>query len=291
MNEEVQNPPEMPAIWYVMCRDEKCGPITLQQLANMITDGSVTGRSLVWKTGMQEWLPAEQVSEVIPHFRNTRVADLIKDERFQQALNVTKQSSKNAFHAFMTFIVNPLGGLPGAYQSLGKAGALSVGIVFFVVFELCLFTSMRAGQWSGAGLVIWVKFLFCGAVPVASMMLGLAATRLIKKSDETWHADFFIATSYYLVWGLGLFLVGLLGVANFEIVLLIMIFSGYYSLYILLSGLTRVYKISESIAAFTLPAIQILSLWLTKVVILALLQSELSGIASSGVISPFRYML
>ena len=49
-----------------------------------------------------------------------------------------KAASKDAMGAFMTFSTNPVGGLSEAYQGLGPARSLGVGITFGMVFALCI---------------------------------------------------------------------------------------------------------------------------------------------------------
>ena len=46
-------------------------------------------------------------------------------------------------------------------------------------------------------------------------------------------------------------------------------------LFVLLSGLTRIYHASDALATFALPLIQVLSIWLTKVALVAFLSDSI----------------
>jgi predicted Zn finger-like uncharacterized protein len=50
--------------WHVAIDDEDVGPITLEALSEHIASGAVDRQSLVWKTGMSDWLPAGEVDKV-----------------------------------------------------------------------------------------------------------------------------------------------------------------------------------------------------------------------------------
>jgi predicted Zn finger-like uncharacterized protein len=50
--------------WHVAISDEDVGPITLAEMGRHIESGAVDRQSLVWKTGMSDWQPAEDVPSV-----------------------------------------------------------------------------------------------------------------------------------------------------------------------------------------------------------------------------------
>lgn len=280
MEQFAEMPPEMPAVWHVAIGEEKRGPLTMAQVTQLFDERLINSRSMVWQKGMTGWQAAGQVPELASLAFSSRVASLAKDERLQQALEIGKESSKNAIRAFFSFIVNPLGGLPGAYESLGKSGATSAGIVFFIIFEVLLLVGLRVTSWPGSGLDTILKILVCGAVPFASLMLGLFIVRNIVKSGESWHADLFVAGSYHVIVALGLCVSSFLGTGNVEVVILILLFTGYYSVFVLLSGLTRIYKAHDALATFVLPLIQVLSFWLTKVAVMAMFKDSFGGFIS-----------
>lgn len=44
--------------WYYVQRGERAGPHTLDQMRALLAEGGLTGETLVWTTGMAQWLPA-----------------------------------------------------------------------------------------------------------------------------------------------------------------------------------------------------------------------------------------
>ncbi len=61
-----------------------------------------------------------------------------------------KTVSGESFRAFRRFAINPVGGLEPAYSSLQKGSARNVGVLFGVVFAICLVIGMfgRAMNWT-----------------------------------------------------------------------------------------------------------------------------------------------
>lgn len=53
------------AMYYVVLDDKAAGPFSDVELSRLIGAGKVSRNTLVWKPGMQQWQPAENVSEVL----------------------------------------------------------------------------------------------------------------------------------------------------------------------------------------------------------------------------------
>lgn len=51
-------------MWYYSKEDQSRGPVPLEELVGMLRGGSLTGESLTWREGMDDWLPVGQVPEV-----------------------------------------------------------------------------------------------------------------------------------------------------------------------------------------------------------------------------------
>ena len=47
--------------WYYAQNNQRFGPYTEQEFSNMVAQGTVTLDTLVWRDGMQNWLPFVQV--------------------------------------------------------------------------------------------------------------------------------------------------------------------------------------------------------------------------------------
>jgi|GEM_PF-1881744 len=63
-------PPPLPATleFYVALNGESVGPFDLIALSARVRDGSLGRKTLVWRTGMESWQPAELVIELAPLF-------------------------------------------------------------------------------------------------------------------------------------------------------------------------------------------------------------------------------
>ena len=68
INQPVQNgmtPPPIPVVAYhVAVNGQATGPYNLQVLQQMIMSGQVTADSLVWKTGMANWVKAGETDDL-----------------------------------------------------------------------------------------------------------------------------------------------------------------------------------------------------------------------------------
>jgi hypothetical protein len=61
----------------------------------------------------------------------------------------------------------------------------------------------------------------------------------------------------------------LLGAANFEVIMILLLFALTYSILILYAGCSRIGLISEAGAAPAVPIILLLSAWITKIIVTA----------------------
>lgn len=68
INQPITNgvtPPPVPSVMYsVAVNGQATGPFDLATLQQMAIEGQFVGSSLVWKSGMTEWTPAEKVEEL-----------------------------------------------------------------------------------------------------------------------------------------------------------------------------------------------------------------------------------
>jgi membrane protease subunit (stomatin/prohibitin family) len=66
-------PPPLPAQdqWYIGVGGQQRGPFDLAGLAAQVSSGTLTATTLVWKAGMGQWTPAQQVPELASVFAST----------------------------------------------------------------------------------------------------------------------------------------------------------------------------------------------------------------------------
>ena len=68
-------PPPLPEISYnVAVNGQSTGPFNMQQLQAMVSQGSLSKMSLVWKAGMAGWEAAGTITELTPLFANSNAA-------------------------------------------------------------------------------------------------------------------------------------------------------------------------------------------------------------------------
>ena len=62
---EPKGPPPIPNVdWYYAVGSERRGPIDLSSLEALVSGGSVSASTLLWRSGMKDWAPAFQVDEM-----------------------------------------------------------------------------------------------------------------------------------------------------------------------------------------------------------------------------------
>jgi predicted Zn finger-like uncharacterized protein len=64
-------PPAALDIWHVSINDVPVGPIRRDELAKKISSGAVTGESLAWREGYDDWRPIKDIVELSPLLRRS----------------------------------------------------------------------------------------------------------------------------------------------------------------------------------------------------------------------------
>ena len=54
-------------MWYYQLEDQAQGPVSEQDIRNLIADGTISDSNLVWKEGMPEWKPVREADEFRRH--------------------------------------------------------------------------------------------------------------------------------------------------------------------------------------------------------------------------------
>jgi hypothetical protein len=204
----------------------------------------------------------------------------------QELATKVKTASRDALTAFKVFAVNPVGGLSVAFESLDRNRAMWVGIFFAVVFDVLMLLGMYLGikhVQGGMGSLIGfypsfegpkfsdiLKLLVFGAVPPVSISLSSLLARKIFHGTEGFEGDVFIAGAALLPFAFFSVITGLLGIANFEVIAILLVFVMCYTILMLYSGCTKISKISEGGAAVAVPIMLLSSIWFSKIILSAL---------------------
>jgi len=200
----------------------------------------------------------------------------------QQLKSEIKARSLDAWAGLKLFAKSPVGGLPESFALFDDKRAISVGIVFAVVYELSLFLGVyvfgaKAASMLGGVLPIGeltagqvFKMLLIALVPFASLIGASALARAIFRGTGRFAGDVYTAGAVLLPSGFLVLAAAFLGAANVEVVLVLALFALTYQILMLYAGCSRIGGISESGAAPAVPIILLFSVWITKVAVVAI---------------------
>jgi hypothetical protein len=167
---------------------------------------------------------------------------------------------------------NPAGELQSAYASLGDPRALGAGAALGVFFAIAsMIAAWIATLRMGIGFQPRLLFaaLLMGLVLFASMAGAGAAGRKLLHGGGSLGADVFLAGVALLPIGILLLIASAVGGGNVEVIAIAAILFWTYLLSILYVGVTRLTGIPEHLAPPLIAAMLLVSLWLSKVVVVA----------------------
>ena len=200
----------------------------------------------------------------------------------QQVKGEVKARSLDAWRAFKQFAKSPVGGLPVSFSMLDDQRAIQVGIVFAGLYEVSLLIGIlifksKVTSLLGAYLPIgdltisqFLKVLLLGLVPFAALIGALALVRAIFRGTGGISGDFYTAGAVLLPVGFFALASSILGAANVEVIGILLLFAMTYSVLILYSGCSRIGGIAETGAAPAVPIILLVSVWITKILVMAI---------------------
>ena len=193
-----------------------------------------------------------------------------------------KARSRDAWAGIKLFAKSPVGGLPESYAMFDTSRAMKVGVAFAVIYELTTFIglyllgsrlastfglNLRAGDASFSDVI---KILLIGFVPFVSLTGAVALARKVFRGTGVFAGDVYTAGAALLPLGLAVLATAILGLANFEIILVLFVFALSYNILMLYSGSSRIAEIPEAGAAPAVPVMLLVSAWLTKIIVAAL---------------------
>ncbi|MGB7442352.1 MAG: DnaJ domain-containing protein [Coleofasciculaceae cyanobacterium] len=184
-------------------------------------------------------------------------------------VTITTLLSKSA-KVFLTFAINPVGGLLPSFNSLGEMQAAAVGMLFAGIFNFCFVWGVYAG-WRNFLEASIFKLMFVGFVPFITLAAVSAFARYAARSGGSFAGDIFLA-------GASLLPVGFLALASAasnslgsQAMLVLTIFALCYTVLTLYSGCTRICDLSETRAALVVPVMLVVSTWLSYLAFAAVL--------------------
>jgi hypothetical protein len=191
-----------------------------------------------------------------------------------------KAASADAFGAFKTFMGNPVGGLADAYNSLGPAKALGVGLTFGAVFAVCVLLStyrVVPEFLRPTGVGGFVKLVVVAVVPFVSLFVATIAVRTVFRGEGAIGSDSFLSGAALLPFGLIALIASILGPSNLNVIQFLAIFGISLTILMLFAGLTRIYKISERMATLAVPIMLLITAWLSQTIYRMMIESAMGG--------------
>jgi len=219
------------------------------------------------KPAAEESKPAEPAEE-------SRAAVAAKE-----AAEAARAASKDALKAVKLVVSDPVGKLPEAYESLGENHAMAAGIVFGVVFDLCVviggFLAIRnnpavrvlfRGQLdaSGVGLGDVIKLIIIGAIPLVSLALGGLVARKFFKGEGVFRKDLFVSGAALLPMSAFLLVTGIF-IKVPLIIVAAMPFAISFSVLMLYAACTEMSRISKRAASLAVPVMLLVAGALTYI--------------------------
>lgn len=219
----------------------------------------------------------------------------------------SRSSPHQGGQAFLNFLRDPVGGLPGLCDALGAGYACGLGMLFCIVYNLCAllgFVLVMSSLFNGilgrglGGPLDWqldqrpfrlppgrtrpaipaneqallmLKFLGLALLPMISLAASIAMVRLVTRGRGNFGFDVLCAGAVLLPLGLFSPLAGLLGPANAEVVFFLSMLALCLALLILNSAFTRVVGLSDQGVILAIPVTVILTIWLCKVAVTSIL--------------------
>lgn len=171
----------------------------------------------------------------------------------------------NAWGAFLSFAINPTGGLLPAFTSLDNYQASAVGILFAAIANFCFVTGISVG-WKDLleNFSIYYsvnKLIFVGFVPFFSISMISALARVICRRNGNLAGDIFLAGAAILPLSFLVLLSSISKLLPSNTLPVLAVFVSCYTILLLYSGCTQISNLSEKVAALIVPVMLLLSSW------------------------------
>lgn len=275
--------------WYYLVGSETRGPVPSSQILEMIRGGQLNSSIQVAQSGWQTWSPA---SVVWAHLLSSPApAVVLGGQPSATAIPVAtpaaptlgsevRARSRDAWEGMKLFARSPVGGLPQSYAMFDPPRAMRVGLAFAAIYEAAFLLSLYitgsnvAGffsipiQISDASVSGLLKLILIGLVPFVSLAGAAAIARTVFGGTGQFAGDVYTAGASLLPFGLTVLASALLGSsASFEIISFLFVFAMSYNVLMLYAGCSRIAGVPEASAAPAVPVMLIVSAWLTRVMI------------------------
>ncbi len=160
-----------------------------------------------------------------------------------------------------TFAFNPTGGLLPSFTSLDKRQAITVGIAFAVIADLCFVVGTYFGWRDLLGELSIVKLAVVGVVPFVSLVIVSAIARGVYRRKGSFAGDIFLAGASLMPLSGLVLLSSLSSLLPSNTLPILSVFVSCYTIFMLYGGCTQISNLSEKAAAFVVPWMLLVSGW------------------------------
>jgi hypothetical protein len=176
-----------------------------------------------------------------------------------------------ALQALKLYLANPIGDMGRAFDALGAKRAFGAGLVFagtaIVAMIVGLLLMPRGFNTGFTGfLKSLLQVVVVGVVSFGILVGAILGARSALGGKGTIEGDVFIAGASQLPISLWILVSGVVGPANYEVILITGVFAFCYATFILYGGCTKISGISEKAATLAVPAILVVTVWLGSVI-------------------------
>lgn len=195
-----------------------------------------------------------------------------------RAAEQAQAASRDAMRVLGRLAVNPVGTLAQSYNELGDKRAFGAGIAFGVIFVIAMTIGtllfVRRVWLLSPELIDYFGVPLGGAAAYLATFVTLLIVRKVGSGGASrpgFGGDAFVAGAATMPVAVMSLLAGLLGMGNFEVMALMWVFVASYCVLILYSGCTKISGLSDGAAAVSVPIVLLISTWLTKIVLTAII--------------------
>ena len=264
--------------YYAGPDNKTAGPVTVEEIQAMIKSGALKADPMVVPEGSSDWRPLS--AHLAGPATGAPPPPPPAPNQGSVAADKALAASKDAWGAFKMFATNPVGGLPAAYESLGKSRAFGVGIAFgaaSAVFLLLMSYRITSAFGFGHNFDFFIKALMFSLVPFVSLWAASIGARLVFGGKGDFGQDCFIAGSAMLPILIDAILAVIFGGNAPQFISVCTVFAFCLTVLMLFSGLTRISKISERAGAFGVPSVIVVAFVLTYLLYKAMLNAMMGG--------------
>ena len=248
-------------MWYYTDNEEKYGPFEEGKIQGLLSEGKINGDTPVWCKGLEKWqkLKETELSKYatqepvdIPGMPDT--AEKAKDSA-QIALKKAKEATGHAITAIKIIVIDPMGGQGKAWGLLGEDKGMLAGITCVAFY--CLLPLAYLYMNNIISAPIKIQLIAISFIILPPLLIAISSYIIVKifVKNCSFKGIVFSTGIAMLPLIIGLFVTGVVGITNIEIVILATIFSLTSFCLLLNAGLMQVHKLPAKIAFWSTPLI------------------------------------